>query len=64
MNCDNCDGTGQHPTDPKKSCDLCEGSGMLCDVCGEACEEWRKGAGREGRDTCKSCAFDEDEEEN
>jgi hypothetical protein len=44
MKCDDCDGTGKGGGEDGKPCFRCDGTGELCDVCGEAmdaclCEE-------------------------
>jgi hypothetical protein len=38
MICDNCDGTGKSQTGSGCNCFICNGTGHLCDVCGERCE--------------------------
>lgn len=46
MKCDTCDGTGTGRTE-KDWCSICDGTGFLCDICGEAAEA--------GADTCDDC---------
>ena len=47
MKCSQCDGEGvvDHPFTIR--CGCCDGSGQLCDICGEAAEV--------GADTCEDC---------
>jgi len=47
MTCKNCQGTGESPVNPNLPCIICDGSGSLCDVCGESCDT--------GLDLCPSC---------
>jgi len=47
MKCESCDGKGKD--DAGKTCFACDGSGEICDICGEASEE-------PGANVCKECA--------
>jgi RecJ-like exonuclease len=53
MECPDCKGTGK--SDPHCICFRCDGSGELCDVCGESCEEI-------GQNVCDSCTRERNEE--
>lgn len=45
MKCNSCDGTGES-ANKGQNCFECNGSGLICDECGEAAED---------SDTCESC---------
>ena len=47
MNCQACDGTGDGRKFGDRNCSICNGSGSVCDVCGEAVAE--------GEDLCGEC---------
>lgn len=46
MKCEDCNGTGES-SKAGKPCFICDGSGELCDVCGEASEP--------GQNVCEEC---------
>jgi len=46
MKCENCHGTGEGSTE-FSACFICDGSGTLCDICGEASDA--------DIDTCPDC---------
>jgi len=54
MTCPECNGTGDSGK-PGLRCFFCNGSGSLCDQCGEAC-------GEPGQDLCEQCAEIAEEE--
>lgn len=35
MECDDCDGTGES-ANPGQACFICDGTGEMCDACGES----------------------------
>lgn len=53
MTCIACNGTGDGIKHGEKACILCDGTGNVCDQCGESCED--------GMDLCVKC---ETEKEN
>lgn len=52
MNCIACDGTGDGLKFGDKNCSICDGSGCVCNVCGEAVDE--------GESLCRECNPDFD----
>lgn len=53
MKCESCDGTGDGLTLGDRRCSACNGTGNICDVCGESCET--------GLDICEQCLKEEEE---
>lgn len=51
MKCDSCEGTGKS-ANKGQACFLCNGSGSMCDVCGEACDD-------RGQNVCTKCQEEE-----
>jgi hypothetical protein len=47
MICIACNGTGDGSKHGEKACMLCDGTGHVCDICGESCET--------GMDLCINC---------
>lgn len=47
MKCEDCDGTGESEI-KGKPCFVCNGTGEMCDVCGEAVDE-------AGQNICDAC---------
>ncbi len=54
MNCQACDGTGDGRKFGDRNCSICNGSGSVCDVCGEAVAE--------GEDVCGECEGEREED--
>jgi len=54
MQCEDCKGTGES-ANKGEACFMCNGTGTVCDKCGEASEE-------EGMDVCMSCVAEEEAE--
>jgi RecJ-like exonuclease len=52
MKCELCNGTGDGATKGLKGCSVCNGSGEVCDICGEATEP--------GQNICDECENDEE----
>ena len=57
MKCEVCLGSGDSRVKGDKKCLLCNGSGELCDVCGEAVEE-------PGQNICDLCYVEQVAEQN
>ena len=56
MKCEACNGTGKSAK-KDQSCFMCNGTGSMCDICGEAVND-------AGMDLCSACMEREIEKEN
>lgn len=55
MKCEACKGTGDGVKDSDGRCSICDGSGEVCDICGEATEP--------GQNICVACQEEDEEKE-